>query len=130
MHHVILGAMTCADELERRLATDNALGDRPAPLRPMRPPCWAAWWYSLALAATSRSAALASSSSAAWRRARRYDEQELYRTTLGSIGDAVMTTDREGRVTFLNAIAERLTGWTAQRASRRRCPANGFPHHQ
>lgn len=33
-------------------------------------------------------------------------------TTLQSIGDAVIATDNEGRVTFLNAVAERLTGWT------------------
>jgi len=37
---------------------------------------------------------------------------ELLRITLSSIGDAVLTTDREGRVTFLNLIAESLTGWT------------------
>ena len=33
-------------------------------------------------------------------------------TTLRSIGDAVIATDLEGRVTFLNGIAERLTGWS------------------
>ncbi len=31
--------------------------------------------------------------------------------TLASIGDAVITTDAEARVTFLNPIAEQLTGW-------------------
>lgn len=46
-----------------------------------------------------------------------YDEKELYRTTLGSIGDAVITTDRDGRVTFLNPVAEKLTGWTTAQAS-------------
>jgi len=40
----------------------------------------------------------------------------LLTVTLGSIGDAVISTDREGRVKFLNAEAERLTGWTAQEA--------------
>jgi len=31
--------------------------------------------------------------------------------TLSSIGDAVITTDTRGRVTFLNPVAENLTGW-------------------
>ena len=34
--------------------------------------------------------------------------------TLSSIGDAVITTDGEGRVTFLNPVAESLTGWTQE----------------
>ena len=34
------------------------------------------------------------------------------RVTLGSIGDAVITTDVDARVTSLNAVAESLTGWT------------------
>src|SRR6185503_11001103 len=41
---------------------------------------------------------------------------ELLRVTLGSIGDAVITTDIEGRVTYLNRVAESLTGWTQQDA--------------
>ena len=36
--------------------------------------------------------------------------------TLASIGDAVIATDTEGRVTFLNAVAEALTGWTSEDA--------------
>jgi two-component system CheB/CheR fusion protein len=36
--------------------------------------------------------------------------------TLSSIGDAVITTDIEGRVTFLNPVAESLTGWTPPEA--------------
>ncbi|MBI3864986.1 MAG: PAS domain S-box protein [Planctomycetia bacterium] len=39
------------------------------------------------------------------------DERERLRVTLASIGDAVITTDTEGRITFLNAVAESLTGW-------------------
>jgi PAS domain S-box-containing protein len=40
------------------------------------------------------------------------ERRELLRVTLRSIGDAVMTTDVEGRVTYMNAVAESLTGWT------------------
>ncbi len=39
-------------------------------------------------------------------------EREWFRTTLASIGDAVITTDPKERVTYLNSIAEQLTGWT------------------
>jgi len=41
-----------------------------------------------------------------------YEEQERARVTLDSIGDAVISTDLWGRVTYLNAVAERMTGWT------------------
>jgi len=39
-------------------------------------------------------------------------QREWLRVTLASIGDAVITTDTQGRVTFLNAVAQTLTGWT------------------
>jgi PAS domain S-box-containing protein len=42
--------------------------------------------------------------------------QRLQAITLASIGDAVITTDRQGCITFLNAEAEHLTGWTRQEA--------------
>jgi PAS domain S-box-containing protein len=48
-----------------------------------------------------------------------YAEREWLRTTLASIGDAVIATDTEGRVTFINAIAEALTGWPQSDASGR-----------
>jgi len=45
------------------------------------------------------------------------EREEMMRVTLGSIGDAVITTDTEGRVTSLNSVAESLTGWTSGEAS-------------
>jgi PAS domain S-box-containing protein len=39
------------------------------------------------------------------------ERRELLRVTLSSIGDAVVTTDVDGRVTYLNPVAESLTGW-------------------
>ncbi|GAB4117160.1 MAG: hypothetical protein Fur0026_05130 [Sideroxydans sp.] len=44
-------------------------------------------------------------------------EKEQAEVTLASIGDAVITTDAEGRVSFLNAVAVRLTGWTLEEAA-------------
>ena len=41
---------------------------------------------------------------------------EHFRTTLASIGDGVISTDTDGRVTGLNAGAESLTGWTEANA--------------
>jgi len=40
-----------------------------------------------------------------------HEQREWLRVTLSSIGDAVITTDTEGAVTFLNEVAESLTGW-------------------
>ena len=52
--------------------------------------------------------------------ARLYDEAERTRrslsTMLQSIGDALIATDAAGRVTFINPVAEALTGWSAQDA--------------
>jgi PAS domain S-box-containing protein len=46
-------------------------------------------------------------------------EKELLATTLSSIGDGVIVTDTQSRVTFLNPEAERLTGWTSSNADGR-----------
>ncbi|MGH2340988.1 EAL domain-containing protein [Segnochrobactraceae bacterium EtOH-i3] len=41
------------------------------------------------------------------------EEKERLRITLYSIGDAVITTDADMTVTFMNPVAEKITGWTA-----------------
>ncbi len=44
------------------------------------------------------------------------EQAELVRVTLASIGDAVISTDEHGNVEYLNAVAEKLTGWTQPEA--------------
>ena len=46
-------------------------------------------------------------------------ERERLRVTLASIGDAVISTDAEGRVDFLNTVAEELVGWKSAEAASR-----------
>jgi PAS domain S-box-containing protein len=48
-------------------------------------------------------------------------QKEILAVTLASIGDGVIITDIKGRITFLNAIAEKLTGWSAKEAEERPC---------
>ncbi len=45
-----------------------------------------------------------------------HEQRDWLLDTLSSIGDAVITTDSEGRVAFLNPVAESVTGWTLQDA--------------
>jgi PAS domain S-box-containing protein len=47
------------------------------------------------------------------------EQREWLRITLNSIGDAVITCDNDSRVTFLNPVAEALTGWTTEEAKQR-----------
>ena len=46
-----------------------------------------------------------------------FAEKERAEVTLNSIGDAVLCTDISGRVTFLNVIAEKMTGWSREDAA-------------
>ncbi|MEH3022975.1 MAG: EAL domain-containing protein [Pseudomonas oryzihabitans] len=52
-----------------------------------------------------------------------YEEKERLQVTLASIADAVLTTDIDGRVLFLNPVAEQLTGWSL-------ADAEGRPHEE
>lgn len=45
-----------------------------------------------------------------------YEEKEKLGITISSIGDGVISTDIDGRVTILNKKAEELTGWTQEEA--------------
>jgi diguanylate cyclase (GGDEF)-like protein/PAS domain S-box-containing protein len=46
-------------------------------------------------------------------------ERGRAQVTLASIGDAVISTDVAGNITYLNPVAESMTGWSAQEASGR-----------
>jgi diguanylate cyclase (GGDEF)-like protein/PAS domain S-box-containing protein len=46
-----------------------------------------------------------------------FTEKERARVTLNSIGDAVVNADVLGNITSLNAVAEKMTGWTCDDAS-------------
>jgi diguanylate cyclase (GGDEF)-like protein/PAS domain S-box-containing protein len=45
-----------------------------------------------------------------------FAEKERAQVTLNSIGDAVLSTDVAGNVTYLNLVAERMTGWSREQA--------------
>jgi PAS domain S-box-containing protein len=45
------------------------------------------------------------------------EQRERLRVTLNSIGDAVMTTEASGHISYLNPVAEKLTGWTSVEAA-------------
>jgi diguanylate cyclase (GGDEF)-like protein/PAS domain S-box-containing protein len=45
-----------------------------------------------------------------------FTEKERAQVTLNSIGDAVLCTDSSGNVTYLNVVAERMTGWIWEEA--------------
>ena len=64
--------------------------------------------------------ALAQRAASAIENANLYRQAELERehlhVTLASIGDAVIATDAEGHISFLNQVAQQLTGWSEDEA--------------
>jgi PAS domain S-box-containing protein len=46
-------------------------------------------------------------------------QREWFRVTLGSIGDAVIATNLQARIIFMNPVAEALTGWRQEDATHR-----------
>ncbi len=51
-----------------------------------------------------------------------YQEKELWRVTLQSIADGVITTDLNGQVSYLNPVAEKMTGWSNTEAQQQPLP--------
>ncbi|MGA3299324.1 MAG: EAL domain-containing protein [Candidatus Acidiferrales bacterium] len=51
-----------------------------------------------------------------------FAEKERAQVTLNSIGDAVICTDNFGNVTYLNVVAEKMTGWSLLEAAGRPMP--------
>lgn len=49
-----------------------------------------------------------------------FQEKELAQVTLQSIADGVITTDAQGRITYLNPVAAQLTGWSIDQAQGQR----------
>lgn len=46
-----------------------------------------------------------------------YQEKERMLITLDAIGEAVISTDEEMRITFMNPVAEQISGWTQEQAA-------------
>ncbi len=73
-----------------------------------------AWTYlRISRAIAGREMALAE---AARERTEVQRQKDLLAVTLASIGDCVIVTDKIGRISFMNGVAEKLTGWTFNEA--------------
>ena len=85
------------------------------------------WVLGVRLGSFLAIAAVVAWMTAAWRESRR-----VLSSTLAGIGDAVLATDKDGRITFFNPVAEALTGWSgaeARRTGGRGCSPPGRRAH-
>lgn len=89
-----------------------------SPLQDARADALQAGLFAIAVALAGVTAWLAGRAQDRTREARQQAEQqrEALRVTLASIGDAVITTDTQGRITFLNSVAQQITGWRSEDA--------------
>ena len=57
------------------------------------------------------------------------ESRARFEATLSSIGDGVIATDSDGRVEFMNSVAEELSGWAFEEAIRPSCsnPSSAVP---
>lgn len=55
-----------------------------------------------------------------------HEEKELLHITLNAINEAVISTDRNMNITFMNPVAEKMTGWTETQAQGK--PVNSIVH--
>jgi diguanylate cyclase (GGDEF)-like protein/PAS domain S-box-containing protein len=93
-------------DASRRIAegdlSDRRAGDFPVVMPKHAPPELRETSQALALAREDLSVLVAALA----------EEKERWRVTLASVGDGVVVSDTEGRVIFMNQMAENLTGWT------------------
>ena len=54
------------------------------------------------------------------------ESEQRWLTTLASIGDAVIATDNEGRITFMDPVAEKCSRWPARRGEIAACGRGCF----
>jgi PAS domain S-box-containing protein len=109
------------DQQEAALRTETSAADRATETRTMAFSLAAlanlffiAWAYRrIAREIKARETALTETKA---ERAEVQRQKDLLATTLASIGDCVIVTDKIGRITFMNHVAEKLTGWTFNEA--------------
>jgi PAS domain S-box-containing protein len=78
------------------------------------PPALGLWIVAVRLGSFLAIAGIVIWMTAEWRESR-----DVLASTLAGIGDAVLATDEDGRITFMNPVAETLTGWSGAEARKK-----------